>query len=282
MILKVSEFCAECLYRKQKNTVSDEKYLRAVKEIIDQRKEDDTAPYLVYQFNELYEKMFHIRKSLLKEKKQYNDLALSMEAVCRKQILQAEDPIKEALMYARIGNYIDFGAMNQVDPDTFLQLFEKAEMSQSDLVTYETFLLELQNAKRFLLLADNCGEIVFDKLFLEVLKKRFPDIACTVLVRGGEVLNDATMEDAIYVGLQKEAAIISNETQIAGTVYTMIGAAAKDAFDNADVILAKGQGNYETLSQQGHHIFYAFLCKCDMFTDRFKVPRLTGIFLEEK
>ena len=69
---------------------------------------------------------------------------------------------------------------------------------------------------------------------------------------------------------------------IAGTVYDLMPETAKKALDEADVILAKGQGNYETMSDQGRHIFYEFLCKCDLFTSRFKVPRLTGIFTEEK
>ena len=67
---------------------------------------------------------------------------------------------------------------------------------------------------------------------------------------------------------------------MAGTVYDMLPDAAKRALDRADVILAKGQGNYESLSGQGRHIFYSFLCKCDLFTERFQVPKLTGIFMQ--
>ena len=102
------------------------------------------------------------------------------------------------------------------------------------------------------------------------------------LVRGAEVLNDATADDAAYVGLDKIAKIISNGDAIAGTVYDLMPQTAKKALDEADIILAKGQSNYETMSDQGRHIFYAFLCKCDLFTGRFNVPRLTGIFTEEK
>lgn len=68
----------------------------------------------------------------------------------------------------------------------------------------------------------------------------------------------------------------------AGAVYDLMPETAKKALDEADVLLAKGQGNYETMSDQGRLIFYEFLCKCDLFTSRFKVPRLTGIFTEEK
>ena len=131
------------------------------------------------------------------------------------------------------------------------------------------------------LIADNCGEIVLDKLLIELLRKRFPQMDISVMVRGDEVLNDATAEDAVYTGIDQGARIISNGNTVAGTVYSMMTDEAKEAIDTADVVLAKGQGNYETLNGQGRHIFYAFLCKCELFTNRFTVPRLTGIFVEE-
>ncbi len=81
---------------------------------------------------------------------------------------------------------------------------------------------------------------------------------------------------------KKRAKIISNGNSIAGTVYEMLPDQSKEVLDGADVVLAKGQGNYETLSKQGRHIFYSFLCKCDLFTNRFGVPKLTGIFVEEQ
>ena len=98
---------------------------------------------------------------------------------------------------------------------------------------------------------------------------------------GGEVLNDATVTDALYTGIDRIADIISNGLPIAGTVYELLPDAARESFDAADVILAKGQGNYESLRDQGFHIFYSFLCKCSLFTDRFQVPAMTGMFIEE-
>ena len=116
---------------------------------------------------------------------------------------------------------------------------------------------------------------------IEQLKKRFPHLTVRALVRGKEVLNDATEEDARHAGLDKEAEIISNGEAVAGTIYDMMPPDAKRAIDESDVILAKGQGNYESMSGQGRHVFYAFLCKCDLFIRRFKVPKLTGMFVEE-
>lgn len=280
--MRVPESCAECLYDRQMHLTDDAKYLSEVKEIIDNRDEDDTSPYLVYKFNRVYERYFGKKAPYREIKKKYNDLVLSVEQSVRNRIEASEDPLAKALAYARVGNYIDFGAMNHVDEKTFLDLLDNAQLQDRDAEVIRSFVEQCGNAHRFLLITDNCGEIVLDKLFLEQLHRRFPDLAIDVLVRGDEVLNDATVEDAEHVGIDRLARVISNGLPIAGTVYSMLPNQAKEAMDHADVILAKGQGNYESLCNQGMHIFYSFLCKCELFTSRFRVPKLTGIFVEEK
>ena len=281
--MRISESCAKCLYDRQKEKTDNEEYLAEVKRIIDERGENDTSPYLVYLFNKTHERMFGSSADYKEIKKQYNDLVLGMESKLRAEIEDSKDPLAKSLVAARIGNYIDFGAMNHVDQNEFLSLFNNIDMTaDGDILTYESFIKECTQAKRFLLITDNCGEIVLDKLMLEQLKKRFPHLDIKVMVRGKDVLNDATLEDAEYSGINEIAEIISNGEAIAGTVYDMLPEDAKKAFDEADVILAKGQGNYESMYGQGFHAFYEFLCKCELFTSRFKVPRLTGIFIEDK
>lgn len=279
--MRIIESCAECLYDKQMHLTEDKEYLAEIKSIIDNRREDDCAPYLVYRFNQVYEKYFGQKASYKDIKKKYNDLVLSLEEAVRKRIEASKDPLAKALLYARAGNYIDFGAMNQVEEETFLSLLDSVELQEQEAAVIASFAEQCKNARSFLLIADNCGEIVLDKLFLEQLHKRFPELSIDVLVRGGEALNDATKEDAEYVGISKVARVISNGLPIAGTVYEMLPDDAKEVMDRADVILAKGQGNYESLCKQGRHIFYSFLCKCELFTSRFCVPKLTGIFVEE-
>lgn len=279
--MRIIESCAECLYNKQKKLSNDSSYLNEIKSIIDTRGADDSAPYLVYLFNRVYEKHFGKKASFKEIKTHYNNLVLSMEDELRHKINSSDTPLATALMYARIGNYIDFAALDKVDKDTFLAMFETNAFNEKDNKTLESFVSQCSKAKNFLLLADNCGEIVLDKLFIEQLKKAFPNLAVTVMVRGGEAMNDATVEDAEQVGLEKVARVISNGYATAGTIYKMLPLEAKKAFDEADVILAKGQGNYESLYEQGFHVFYSFLCKCELFTSRFNVPSLTGMFIEE-
>jgi len=279
--MRISEKCADCLYDRQKNRTDNEEYLSEIRKLLENRKETDTSPYMVYLFNKVHVRYFGTGADYKDIKKNYNDLVLGMEDSLRDGIEKAEDPLAKALIMARVGNYIDFGAMNHVDQEEFLSLFQDTEMREDDRQTYDSFLKNCAKGRNFLLVCDNCGEIVLDKLLLEQLARRFPNLTMKALVRGGEVLNDATTEDAAYVGLDNVAEIISNGEAIAGTVYDMMPETAKKSLDEADVVLAKGQGNYETMSDQGRHIFYELLCKCDLFTSRFKVPRLTGIFIEE-
>ena len=279
--MRISDSCAVCMYDKQEKKNDNKEYLAEVKSILDKRGENDTSPYMIYLFNKVHVKYFGESADYSDVKKQYNDLTLGMEADLRKRIEEAEDSLAEALVIARIGNYIDFGAMNQVDTDKFLELFSDTKMREEEAAVYESFLNECEKGKKFLLICDNCGEVVLDKLMIEQLKKRFPHLEVKALVRGGAVLNDVTLEDAQYAGLDKVAEIVTNGEAIAGTIYEMLSDEARKVIDEADIILAKGQGNYESMSGQGCHVFYEFLCKCDLFIRRFNVPRLTGMFVEE-
>lgn len=279
--MRISDDCARCLYDRQVHMTDNEGYLAEIRKLLDERDEEDTSPYMVYKFNRVYKKYFGQKSSYGDLKRIYNDLVLSMENTIRKNIEKSSEPLATAFLYSRVGNYIDFGAMNEVDEDTFLSLFDNLALSNLDVSTYESFKCQCEAAKDFLLVADNCGEIVLDKLFLEQLHKKYPQMNLNVLVRGEEALNDATMEDALYVGMDKYASIYTNGMPIAGTVYRLLPQEVKDLIDNVDVILSKGQGNYESMGNQGRHVFYSFLCKCDLFTNKFNVPRLTGMFVEE-
>ena len=279
--MKVGTACAKCLWDRQCERTDDQEYLAEVRSILDGRGEDDSAPYLVFLFNEAYERRYGKPMSYREVKKTFNDLVLAMEDEIRENIVSAPDPLAAAIACARVGNYIDFAAMSRVDSDTLLSLLRNAKLREEEREVLASFRSECHKAEHFLLVADNCGEIVLDRLFLEQLFKECPDLKATVLVRGKEILNDATPEDAAYTCMDELAEIVTNGSSVAGTVYDLLPEEAKRALDRADVILSKGQGNYETLSGQGRHVFYSLLCKCDVFTQRFNVPMLTGIFIEE-
>ena len=279
--MHMNEMCASCMISKQEALSDNREYLDAIRKIMDDHIKDDSSPYMALRFSQAYERFFGPAESYAPIRKQYNDLVLSMEDAIRTNIEASEDPLFSALIYSRTGNYIDFAAMDHVEPETLIRLLEETQADAHDHKTYASFLSQCENAESFLLLADNCGEIVLDRLMLEQLHKRFPKLKLTVMVRGGEVVNDAVMEDAEYAGIPSLARVITCGSATGGVVPALMSAEAKAAMDEADVILAKGQGNYEGLYGEGWHIFYLLLCKCEMFAQRFNVPRMTGMFTEE-
>lgn len=279
--MKLTPSCAKCMYDRQQLKTDDKEYLKEVKNILENRDENACSAEMNFAFNQAYEKYIGPMPSYRDINKKYNDLVISMQVDLEKQIEDSENPLATSLVMARIGNYIDFGVMQEVDEKTFLDMFSNTEMRDDEQATFESFSKQCSSGKTFLLLTDNCGEIVLDKLFLRQLKKQFPNLEITVMVRGGEAYNDATLEDAKYVGLTDEFTVITNGEKIAGTVYKRLPEEAKNIIDNADVILSKGQANYESFAGEGHHAFFTFLCKCDLFVNRFNVPRLTGMFVEE-
>lgn len=285
--MRLNSMCVRCLLCRQQERIEgfedEEKktaYLKEVAKTLGESKPEDCAPYMVYLFNQIYRRYFGEVKDFVPIKKEYNQYVMELEETLYREIQATSDPLRTAFLYARVGNYIDFGAMHQVDKQTFLQLFRDEEKNRLDERVYEEFLADCTKAKSFLLLADNCGEIVLDKLFLMELKKRFPKLSLSVMVRGEEVLNDATMEDAMMVGIDRVAKVIPNGNGIAGNVEAYLSEEAKQALDLADVILSKGQANYETMNGCGRRIYYSFLCKCDWFSLQFQVPKNTGMFVK--
>ena len=121
--MRISESCARCLYDRQLNKTDNKEYLAEIKKLIDNRRENDTSPYMVYLFNKVHVRYFGKGADYKDIKKRYNDLLLNMEDKLKKQIDDSDDPLAKSIVMARIGNYIDFGAMNHVDKDEFLDLF---------------------------------------------------------------------------------------------------------------------------------------------------------------
>ena len=149
-----------------------------------------------------------------------------------------------------------------------------------DREIYGKLCRDLEKGKNLLYLTDNAGEIGFDRIFAQQIARRYPNIQITFCVRGGATLNDATREDAAEVGVPFP--VIDNGNDIAGTVPEKLGHEAKAALETADVIIAKGQANAETLLDSGYNIYYAFLVKCIRFQERFRKPKLTPMLVSER
>lgn len=240
-----------------------------------------SAPALLETISKLYEKYWGMQNDLEEEKKTFNELLLSMEDDLEQKIRSRKDPLEAALCLARLGNYIDFSALGEVSAEKLLELLAQAEQETLDTAEYRHFCKDLKDGKHLVYLTDNCGEIVLDKILIKLLREQYPQLMIEVLVRGVAVTNDATVEDARYVGLTEVAPVFGNGSGIAGTELTHISKEAKEKLEQADLILSKGQGNFETLHTCGLNIYYLFLCKCDWFMQRFHAEHLKGMFVNE-
>lgn len=289
--MKLSAMCIRCLIDRQEERIREFEnenkktaFMKEVAAIISSCEEYASAPYLVYRINLVYKRYFGDRFSYEKEKKEFNALMLSLEEQISAKIHSEDDRekvLKNAINYARTANYIDFGVSNHVSREKLLELLDKSVQEPLDEETYFSFTGDLDNARHLVYLTDNCGEIVADKLLIKVLKERNPNLGITVIVRGMPVLNDATMEDAEAVGLTRLVKVIHNGNGVAGTQITLLSDEARHALGDADLIISKGQGNFETIHGCGLNIYYLFLCKCEWFVKRFGLERLKGVFINE-
>ena len=267
-----------------KDATDNEKveYMQRVLKVLAEAPDRYGAPVIVRTINEIQDEMFGMKQDYAEIKKHYNQVMLNHEAQVNQKLAEAADPVKMGIQYAMIGNYIDFGARINVNEEQLTELLNDSERFVIDERQYSELTEDMRKARKLVYLTDNCGEIVMDKLLIREIKKKYPDLKVTVLVRGAEVINDATMEDAVQVGLNEMAEVISNGSDIAGTWLEEISEDAKAVLDDADVIISKGQGNFETLRKCKKNIYYIFLCKCDLFANTFQVPKLTGILINEK
>ena len=287
--MKVSAECMHCLVKRQADNIKkypdEEKkaeYLGKVLGIIANGAAEEPAPVLLSHIGRLHEAYFGKPFSFEELKKGYNAMLMEKEEEIRQKIGRAEDPLALALRFAQIGNFIDFGAMDSVDDAKLMEFLEQAETLPLLEDTYQSFTEDLKTAKKLVYLTDNCGEVVLDKLLMETIKQTAPHLEITIIVRGEPVLNDATMEDALQVGLETCGKVIPNGTNIAGTYIPWVSAEAKSALDEADLLISKGQGNFESLHGCSRNIYYLFLCKCQWFMERFGLPQYSGVFLNEK
>lgn len=234
-----------------------------------------STPWFSDKVNRLFVEMYGLDPDRFRtEKEASNRFALERLDQIRARAEQAEDPVYAGLQLAILGNYIDFGALyGEVSFDKLEQMMAQAAQMELDHKCYVNLLSDLEKGSKLLYLTDNAGEIVFDRVFAEQIQKRFPHLEITFCVRGGPAQNDATREDAAAAGIPFK--VIDNGTCIAGTVLDCISEEARQAIEEADVIIAKGQGNCETLYGAPLNIYYAFLVKCSRFINRFGKPKLT-------
>jgi uncharacterized protein with ATP-grasp and redox domains len=191
-------------------------------------------------------------------KKRFNHQALEICSDLEDTVGSLEDPLETAIRLAIAGNIIDLGVKTMLAESDIEKVITDCLKADFDKSAIEEFKNAIDRAERILYLTDNAGEIVFDKLLIEQL----PLEKVTVAVRGKPVINDATMEDAEFAGLTKLVEVIDNGSDAPGTILEACSEEFRRRFEQSDLIISKGQGNYETLSDKQKDIFFILKVKC--------------------
>ena len=240
------------------------------------------SPWFAPGVSRLFQKYYGLEEDrFVQEKLASNRFVMERLDTIRQRVQSQADPVFAGLQFSILGNYLDFSALQgQVSFEKLDQMLDMGLQMELDRACYARFCAELSKSRRLLYLTDNAGEIGFDRIFTEEIQKKYPHLSITFCVRGAPALNDATREDAAAVGIP--FTVIDNGNAIPGTQLDMLGAEAKDAFAQADVILAKGMANNETLYGCGYNVYYAFLIKCKFFEERFGKPLMTPMLVAER
>lgn len=201
------------------------------------------------------------------EKDRQNRQALRLLPELRERLGATDDPFGLAVKLAIAGNIIDLG-VNGIVPEGALRASVDRALAEPVLGVVEDLRRDVAQAERILYLADNCGEIVFDRLLIEHL----PTQRTTVAVRGRPILNDATMDDAHTIGLTDLVEVIDNGSDAPGTLLDDCSPCFRRRFSEADLIIAKGQGNYESLSQVAAPVYFLFKVKGSVVAEHIGEP----------
>jgi len=177
----------------------------------------------------------------------------------------ASDPLDAALRISALGNILDAGNPNSYDIDEEIaRLSENKIWGDSQVIFQE----KLASADSLLFLADNAGETVFDRVLLETLK-----IPATYVVKSKPALDDALLADAKQAGIDKVASVIESGTAYPGTYLPSCSPEFRELYNNAPLVLAKGQANYETLSETHRDIFFLLIVKCEVISEDIGIPK---------
>ena len=288
MSIAMDAQCIQCTLRRNIELVGPlgtvEKttaFTRALMELILKTPAEASSPSLGPGISDLLHDMYGIPLDRFREEKeQSNRFVLERLEGIRARVESTADPIFTGLQFAILGNYLDFSALQgKVSFEEFEQMLARADSMTFDEDVYRRFLSDLQRGQRLLYLTDNAGEIGFDRILAEEIHKKYPRLQITFCVRGAVTVNDATREDAKLVGIPFP--VIDNGNRVGGTDLNLLSEEARQALRQADVILAKGMGNAETMLGCGYNVYYAFLIKCPRFVERFQKPMLTPMLLRE-
>ncbi len=267
--------CVPCIFRQTLDAVrrvSDDPAFseRVVREVAGWIHDADLRqppPVMAQRLHRLLRGLTGIADPYANAKARDNALALGLLPELREKLAKADDPLLLAVRLAIAGNLIDLGPKSDLSAEEILRSVRQVEAA-SFSGDIEAFRRAAAAARDILYLADNAGEIVLDRLLIEALGPA----RVTVAVRGSPVINDATIEDARAAGLYGTVDVVSNGSDVPGTVLEECNAEFQVRFCRADLVIAKGQGNFETLSEAPRDICFLFKVKCPVTAAKIGLP----------
>ncbi len=236
-----------------------------------------SAPYISLLLHRLAKKTFATENLYADEKKEANELLYSQYKNWQTLVNEAKDPLHLAAKLAVIGNIIDYGAHSV--PDDILAEIETLLKKEFAIDDRCKMFDAINKAKSVLYLGDNAGEIVFDKLFIETLKH--PNL--TFVVRDEPIINDVTLQDANSIELQDVCTVISNGHDAPSTLLENCSENLQSLFESVDVVISKGQGNFEgLLNEKRENLFFLLMAKCDLMANKLGVKKRDLVITENK
>jgi uncharacterized protein with ATP-grasp and redox domains len=266
--MKLNLDCIPCFQRQALQAVrfisnDEELHEKVLREVTKKLLESDwnlTPPELAHEVHEIVKRIANVRDPYEEVKKESNDLVLKMYPALKEKVEKSDDPLRTAVRLAIAGNIIDFGPLQGFSLEEAIREVLKKKFAIDD---YEELKEKLTNAETLLFFADNAGEIGFDKLLVETLLKAKNFEKINFVVKGGPIINDATLEDATYMGLcdLPNVGFLKLSNGEAGTGPERNSQEVKSWIRKSDLVISKGQGNYEGLSENDG-LFFLLMAKC--------------------
>ncbi len=229
---------------------------------------DASPPEMAPIIQELYTDLVGISDPYKSVKDMSNEKALAIYPELKAIVERSAAPLLTAVELACAGNIIDYGATHH-DLDVngeIMRILSQSDAAiaheERELFAFEAFQQDLSKARRLMYVGDNCGEIVFDRVLIETIAALHPSLHIDFVTRGTPILNDCLVEDAYTCGLHHSATIVSSGMVSPGLILKHAAPEFKAIFDQADIIISKGQGNYEALSGVDAPIYFLLITKC--------------------